>query len=295
MKYYPIIIFCFNRPEHLKKLLESIYQNKDYNKHQYFFFCDLYKDKKDKQNNNKVRNIIINSNKIKKKKIILRKKNFGLSENIINGINYVFKKFNAAIIIEDDLLLNKYVLKFLNLNLKKYLHNKKIFSISAYSYLNNLDLKNKNQLYKIRRHSSWGWATWKNKWDRVDFYDLNFFKKKNKNFSKLGNDMNLMMWAQNNNFINSWAVRFNFYCSFFNLFSVQPKKNMIKNIGNDLSGYHKSFRFNINDKFDTNYDPFKKNLISSRIINSKVVDKHIKNSHRPSIKLFIKYLIKKIL
>tara|TARA_S200000501_G_scaffold352763_1_gene371919 strand:+ start:4255 stop:4932 length:678 start_codon:yes stop_codon:yes gene_type:complete len=224
----------------------------------------------------------------------LRKKNFGLSENIIKGINYVFKKFNAAIILEDDLLLNKYVLKYLNRNLKKYLYNKKIFSISAYSYFNNLDLKNENQFYKIRRHSSWGWATWKNKWDRVDFYDLNFFKTKNKNFSKLGNDMNLMMWAQNNNLINSWAIRFNFYCSFFNLFSVQPKINMIKNIGNDLSGYHKSFRLNMNEKFDINYDPFRKNLTTNRIINSRVVHKYIKSSHRPSIKLLIKYLIKKI-
>lgn len=38
MKYYPIIIFYFNRLNHLKKLLDSIDQNKNYNQHKSFLF-----------------------------------------------------------------------------------------------------------------------------------------------------------------------------------------------------------------------------------------------------------------
>ncbi len=297
MKYYPIIIFCFNRPDHLKNLMESIYLNKEFDKHQYFFFCDLYKNIEDKKNNNKVKNIIFNLKKIKKKKIIIRKKNFGLSENIINGINHVFKKYNAAIVLEDDLILNRHVLNFLNKSLFFYSKNKKVFSVSAYSYTKNYKLNFKKQLCKVKRHSSWGWATWKHKWNKVDFYDSNFFKTKNNNLFKLGKDMNLMMWAQNNKLINSWAVRFNFYCSFHNLLSIQPRHTMIKNKGNDLSGYHRSFRFNLNEKFDQNYSPLfkKKEKIFKFPMKSQMIDKHIMNSHLPSIKLLIKYFIKKII
>ena len=39
MKFYPIVIFCYNRPNHLKKLLNSIYKNKDFNKYKYYFYC----------------------------------------------------------------------------------------------------------------------------------------------------------------------------------------------------------------------------------------------------------------
>ena len=264
MKYYPIIIFCFNRPDHLKNLLKSIYLNKNFHKHQYYFFCDFYKKKMDKKNNIKVKNIILNLNKIKKKKIIIRKKNFGLSENIINGINHVFKKYNAAIILEDDLILNRHVLNYFNKSLFTYSRKKKIFSVSAYSYIKNYKFNFISGLYEARRHSSWGWGTWKHKWDKIDFYDLKFCKKKNKNFIKLGKDMNLMMWAQNNKLINSWAIRFNFYCSFFNLLSIQPRYTMIKNMGNDFSGNHKSFRFNINERFDQNYNPLVKNKIKKK-------------------------------
>ena len=110
MKYYPIIIFCFNRPNHLKKLLASIYQNKNYNQHKYFFFCDHFKNDKDKANNSKVKNIINNLNKIKNYKLIFRKENFGLSKNIISGINAIFKK-NEAVTFEQDGRMMEYKIK----------------------------------------------------------------------------------------------------------------------------------------------------------------------------------------
>jgi len=299
MKYYPIIIFCFNRPNHLKKLLASIYQNKNYNQHKYFPFCDHFKNDKDKANNSKVKNIINNLDKIKNYKLIFRKENFGLSKNIISGINAIFKKNEAAIILEDDLILNRYAINFLNKSLSHYMNDKSIYSISAYSYLKKNKHQLSNKLLKIKRHSSWGWATWKKKWNKVDFHDTEFFNQKDKNFSKLGNDMILMLWAQNNSLIDSWAIRFNFYCYSKNLFSIQPRFSLIKNIGNDYSGSHKSLRINFNNSFKENFDPIYNNKDTKsflfKTISSNNINRYIQTIHRPSIKLLIKYLLKKLL
>tara|TARA_B110000037_G_scaffold222488_1_gene297581 strand:- start:381 stop:1271 length:891 start_codon:yes stop_codon:yes gene_type:complete len=296
MKYYPIIIFCFNRPNHLKKLLGSIYKNKDYNKHKYFFFCDHFKNLKDKSDNLKVIKIINKLKKFKKSKIIVRTKNFGLSKNIILGVNQVLKNNDASIILEDDLVLNEHVLKFLNTALNIYSNNKTIYSVSAYSYLKGHSLTFKDNIFKTNRHSSWGWGTWKKKWEKINFYDTKFFKNADKNFSKLGNDMNLMMWAQNNSIIDSWAIRFNYFCYSKNLLSIQPKHSMIKNIGNDLSGHHRSLRFNFNNHFKKDFNPsLKINASQNKIKNSYQINQYIKKIHRPSLKLLTMYLLRKII
>jgi hypothetical protein len=105
------------------------------------------------------------------------------------------------------------------------------------------------------------------------------------------------LWAQNNSLIDSWAIRFNFYCYSKNLFSIQPLFSLIKNIGNDYSGTHKSLRINFNNNFKENFNPilkYKDTKSLFKIISSNNINRHIQTMHRPSIKLLIKYLLKKI-
>ena len=68
------------------------------------------------------------------------KKNKGLSRNIISGLNLIFKKYKSAIILEDDLLINKNFLSYMNEGLKLF-EKKRIISVHAYTYPIN---KNKN-------------------------------------------------------------------------------------------------------------------------------------------------------
>ena len=41
-------------------------------------------------------------------KIVKNKKNLGLKKNVITQLNKVFMKYQSAIIIEDDILTNKF-------------------------------------------------------------------------------------------------------------------------------------------------------------------------------------------
>ena len=66
------------------------------------FYIDKPKDKKDIKLNKKVIEIIKKEKNFKSKKIIYRKRNYGLAKNFIDGMTEIFKKFDKAIILEDD-------------------------------------------------------------------------------------------------------------------------------------------------------------------------------------------------
>ena len=124
--------------------------------------------------------------------------------------------------------------------------DRNIGSISAYSYLNYYKKFKKNNFYVSKRHCSWCWGTWRRVWKKIIWNKKNYnshFKSKESldNFSLGGNDLNLLLWGQQNQYIDSWAIRFNFYCSQNKLDSIQPRYSMVKNEGKTCQEHMKEF------------------------------------------------------
>ncbi len=295
--YPPIIIFAYNRPKHFLELIESINQNNKDIKNKFFLICDGPKNKFDKNQIKKIKEII-SLKKFKFKEKIFRKKNLGLAENIINGVTKVLKKNKSCIVLEDDLILKKNSIHFMNNFLDTFNEVKNIGSISAHSYLDDYKKYNKYNYYFTKRHSSWCWGTWSRVWNKINWRNLNYkrhfdnFKEMNR-FSEAGNDLNLLLWGQYKNYINSWAIRFNYFCSKKNLISFQPRFSMIINNGRDSSGTHESF--SIKRQNIKNFIPnmkIKKKDLDKKVLSNIEVDEYIKKNHRKSFKLSIRYLLK---
>ncbi len=291
-----IIIFSYNRPNHLLKLLNSLKKNSFQNNQKIYFFCDGPKNKGDLIKIKKIKSIIHNSDlKIVKK--IYRKKNIGLSQNIIKGISSVLKISNSCIVIEDDLILNSSTIKYMNKMLEVFKNDNKIGSISAYSYLHNFkDFKNK-KFYITKRHCSWCWGTWSRVWNKLNWdkinYDQHFSSNEEvKKFSNGGNDLNLLLWGQHKGLIDSWAIRFNYFSYKYKYLSIHPRYSMVLNDGQDMSGTHEKFKFKKKINFD--FHPVlksKKDILKSAI-KSEYIDKYIKSTHRRSIKLSLRFFLK---
>ena len=60
--------------------------------------------------------------------------------------------------------------------LKIYKDEKKIFAISGNCFLKNLNKPNEAQYYFSKYSFIWGWATWKNRWEKFD-RDISFWPK----------------------------------------------------------------------------------------------------------------------
>jgi len=283
----PIVLILYNRPKHTKKLLQSIINNKNYKKHIFYVFCDGPKNLNDKKEIKEIKFLIRkfeNNIKIKSK---FRKKNLGLKKNIITSLNYVFKSYDKAIILEDDLVLNKNFFIFMNKALQKYKNSKKIFQISGYSY----PIKNTKNHYFLSLTSCWGWGITSQNWkDFSNFYSnekmlLSSYKKikqskilKNNFNYKNTYDYFSMLEKNFKNKINSWGIIFYLYLFLNQKLTLFPSASLIKNNGFDGTGNHKSKNnlFNSDIK-NINLDNFPNKIVESSIHRLKVENFFKKN------------------
>jgi len=298
--YYPIIVFTYNRPNLLINLLRSIKKNTDYNKHQFYFFCDGPKNNSNKSQQKKIRkNIsIIKRLKIARKHLIIRKKNYGLANNVIQGVSQVLKKNDACIVLEDDLILHRDCIKFINYGLNKFKKDNSIGSISGYSYVDSSHFRKRQDWFKLYRHCSWSWGTWSSVWNKLNWnFDDSIsakvnYQNKQKKILKAGHDIPLLLRAHINKLIDSWAVRFNYNCLEKGLLSISPLNSLVKNEGFGVNATH---TLNFLKKKEIYFNRFTnieiKNL--KKPLLDKELNMKIKLEHKFSVKLFLKIFVYK--
>ena len=73
-----------------------------------YIFSDGWKSLSDKNDVEAVRKYLKKIKIFKKITIIERSKNLGLSKNIISGVSEILKKYKSVIVIEDDLILDRF-------------------------------------------------------------------------------------------------------------------------------------------------------------------------------------------
>lgn len=232
--FAPILLFTYKRLHSLKRLIKSLKNNSGFYNHELFVFSDGPKNKKDKKQTDKVRNYIKSINGFKKKKIVLREKNFGLALNITSGISEVLKKEKFAIFLEDDLVVSRNFLNYMNLNLSKYQNNRKVWHISGFNF--NVKINSKETQFFTRVANCWGWATWSNRWKNFKKNPNEIINKWNKKkIKKFNFDGTYNFFSQiqrnENRTLNSWAIFW--YSTIFNKqgLCINPIKSMTKNIG----------------------------------------------------------------
>jgi|TARA_B100000780_G_scaffold119609_1_gene83836 hypothetical protein len=229
----PVVIIVYNRPTQTKKLLKKLENIKPNN---LIIISDgPKKNSSDKKKNLEVRKITKNINWDCKKIYINSDHNLGLKKRIYSGLNIVFKKFDRAIILEDDCLPNDSFFYFCDELLKLYKRNKKIVSISGNNFNN---VKIDESFYFSKYSSIWGWATWRRSWKKFDI-KIKFWPKykKSKKWKKDCPDIvERIFWEKifnkvYKNEINSWAYPYLLNNFYLNKLTIVPKYNLVKNIG----------------------------------------------------------------
>lgn len=242
----PIVVFVYNRADHALKTLNHLSGNYLADESDLFIYCDNAKNEKAQEAVDNVRAVVDdfarNSN-FKNVTVIKAEKNKGLAASIIGGVSEILEKYGKVIVVEDDLVTSKDFLTYMNNALDFYENNPKVWSISGYTFpLKSLEKYN-HDVYMSPRGCSWGWATWKDRFEKVD-WEVSDFKEfiatpeRVKHFNEGGPDMAEMLTRQVNGKINSWAIRWCYQESKENMFTVYPVKSRVRNIGCDDSGTH---------------------------------------------------------
>lgn len=239
----PIVFFVYNRPKHTETVLNALKKNTLAKDSLLYVFSDAAKKEKDFENVNKVREIVNKIDGFKKVFVTEAKTNIGCADSIISGIAKVINEHGKAIIIEDDILTAPNFLEFMNEALEKYENDKRIFSISGYNVPMQIPGNWETPVFLTYRYSSWGWATWIDRWSEADWDVLGWQeiftdKTKNKLFRRGGDDLPYILRAQMNGTIDAWDIRWYYSHYAKNRFTVFPAYSFIENIGFDGSGIH---------------------------------------------------------
>lgn len=174
--------------------------------------------------------------------------NLGLRKRVVSGLNYVFSKVDRAIILEDDLVINKSFYKFCEQMLEKYKNNSEIISVAGNNFLFG---KHKiNESYYFSHHIySWGWATWRRAWKLYDDKMIKWPKIKKSGIlkDKFDGIDAYVYWTgifelTYQGAFNSWAYAWTYTAFIHNMLSVIPSVNLVSNVGVGHNATHTTLK-----------------------------------------------------
>ena len=129
----PIALFVYNRLDTLENLILSLKKNPESEKSDLIIFSDgpNLNDSIDILEVKKVRKFIKSIEGFKTIEIVENTENVGLANSIIQGLNNMCNLYESFIVLEDDLMVSKYFLKYMNTSLQKYKYNNKVWCINT--------------------------------------------------------------------------------------------------------------------------------------------------------------------
>lgn len=237
----PILLFVYNRPKHTERILESLLANDEANRSDLYIFSDGSKNEDDQKLVKEVRSVIKRAKGFQSIEIIERDKNWGLAENIIEGVTRIIKVKKKVIVLEDDLITAPFFLRFMNDALTTYANEKKVGHIQACDFINNTELP---ETFFIKWAGSWGWATWDRAWSLFERDGKKLLSRLKSQQLDYTFDFNgaypftKMLERQTKGINNSWAIRWNASLFLNNLLALNVGRSLVSNEGFDGSGTH---------------------------------------------------------
>lgn len=226
----PVIVFNYNRPNHSRQVWDALSRNELAKETELYLYCDGPKANATDEMRQRIAELhaqakqyAIDASKVGKYKavhVVCTEANKGLANSIIGGVTEVIAKHGRVIVLEDDLLTSPYFLTYMNEALDFYEKRPAVMSIAANRPpLSKLEIP-KDYEYDVFVNLagySTGWATWKDRWERVDWsmdYIPTFTQKpaEVEAFKRMGDNVYDMLLMQYDGKIDSWAVRFCWSC-----------------------------------------------------------------------------------
>ena len=235
------MLFAYNRKGTLQQTVESLLQNEESAESDLYVYVDGPRTSVD-GDEVKVREVCDYVRQIQGFRTVHvneSETNRGLGPSIIRGVTEIISRYGRAIVLEDDLVCTSNFLSYMNEALDTLEQNSKVFSVCGYSNAIRKPKDYPYDYYYCPRASSWGWGTWKDRWESVDWNldDWNEVKAGRRAFNRWGGSDcfgMLQNWKEGKN--QSWAIRFCYSQFVQDKVSLFPVYSKIGNNGFDGNG-----------------------------------------------------------
>lgn len=161
----PALVIAFNRPDKLQQALFSLAQTNVKE-----VMVSLDGPRKNTEDGIRIAECILVIEEFRDAfdflSINQNSENLGCRIAVQKAIGNFFQNYDRGVIIEDDILVSQQFIDFAAWSLTEYEDNKKIWVINGWSPFNPGEIRPLPWLGRIP--IVWGWATWRNRWEKYD-------------------------------------------------------------------------------------------------------------------------------
>lgn len=240
----PIIVPVYDRSEHLKKCIESLQKNSLAKDSILYIVSDAAYKKEHEEKINKVREYASTVSGFKEVRLLFRKTNMGEADSLGAALSDIYKWSDRFILLEDDIIVSIDFLRYMNDGLDYYKDDPQIMAICGFRTMFKLPKGYNQDVYFYPCNSPWGFASWKNKWTKIDskYYDryseLKKDSKRFKEFTSIGFYVKGILQADSRKEIVAGDVRAYYHMFQNHMCSVFPVVSKTQNWGFDGTGEH---------------------------------------------------------
>ncbi len=237
----PVVMFCFTRPDHLARTVESLLRNPEAAATHLTVFCDAARSPAHRAGVDAVRQYVASIAGFASVTRVYRDANLGLARSIIEGVTAALRDNDRVIVMEDDLVVSPHFLAFMNSALACYQDDPQVASIHGYCYPVRTELP---PTFFMQGADCWGWATWSRAWAHFNPDGRALLQQLRERGLCHAFDLDesypytRMLRGQIAGRNDSWAIRWHASCFLREMLTLYPGRSLVENIGNDNSGTH---------------------------------------------------------
>ena len=252
MTLAPIVVFSYNRPDHLRQTLEALAKNDLAENSVLYIFCDGAKADATAEQRERVaenRMVAHTISGFKEVHVVEREKNVGLKDNIIGAVTEIVNQYGRVITLEDDVVTSVGFLKYMNETLELYADEERVMHISAYMYPHKTRLP-ETFFYPVP-YPGGGWATWQRAWKHYndnakELFD--YWQDKWEKFDIYGGDYLSRQLIRNaEGTMKTWFVKWYAVMRRIEALTLYPGRSLTNNIGFDdmATNCHTTTKFDV--------------------------------------------------
>jgi hypothetical protein len=167
--------------------------------------------------------------------------NLGCGKGMVKAIDWFFRNVREGIILEDDIEFDSSFLNCMQLLLNTYRTNRNIGSVTGFNPLGVDEIQRilgtETNYYLHPFFSSWGWATWSDRWENFQ-YDLTDWRKiySPSKLFRFGGVAGIRYWSQRFDSVetgsrDTWDFQYIFMQFKMSQLCIAASRNLISNAG----------------------------------------------------------------
>jgi len=240
----PVALFAYKRPEHLRRTIEALKQNPGFSEspvHAFFDGPRRAEERRAVEQTRELARALLPAHTV----FVERERNFGLRRSIVEGVTTLTRDYGRVIVVEDDLVVAKNFLQFMNAGLERYQDEPSVMQVSGHIFP--VPLGSGSDSLFLPFTTTWGWGTWARAWRNFDEHATAEAGLCSDQARRMAFDLNgaypyfQMLQKQKKGEIDSWGILW--YLSVFASggLTLFPRQSLVINAGLDGTGTNCSY------------------------------------------------------